>query len=84
MSRSTVDNVTVMEDTFLVVFKASSPSSVACHSSVSAVELISVIWCKPGMRRLMISAMVTVLLMAWPIALSTTVLFSVSRSRLVA
>jgi hypothetical protein len=66
------DKVIVIEDTCRVVSTRSRPSSRGSHVSVMSVEVIEVIWWSPWMRLLRISAMVTVLLMALPMAFRTT------------
>jgi hypothetical protein len=76
--------VIVIEETWRMVSILSSPSSSGSYTSVISVEEISVIWCRLGILLLMISAMVTVLLMARPMAFNTTSVKPFSLKRVVA
>jgi len=64
-----------MEDTWRVVSILSKPSSIGSQTSVISVESTLVTWCKPTILLFKISAIVTVLLIALPIAFKTTSLF---------
>jgi len=74
----------VMDETCRVVSSLSKPSSRGSHTSVMSVELISVTWWRPGILLLIISAIVTVLLMARPMAFSATSLAPFSLKSVVA